>query len=110
MSNEENLIPLNHRTKEEQRKIQSAGGKARAKKARERRAMREVAESVLSMPMEKGKLKSVDDIKNYLDTKDKNLTVQEIIILKQIEKAIEGDLKSAEFLRDLVGEKPTSEW
>ena len=110
MANEKNLIPLNQRTKEQQREIQSAGGKARAERARERKAMKETAETVLSMPMGKGKVKSIEDIKSYLELKGKNLTVQETIILKQVEKAIKGDLKAAEFLRDLVGEKPLAEW
>ena len=41
MANTENLIPLNQKCKESAKKIQSKGGKVRAKKAQERKSMRE---------------------------------------------------------------------
>ena len=51
MANEKNLIPLNQRTKSEQRKIQSQGGKARAESERRRKTARECAEIYLSLPV-----------------------------------------------------------
>lgn len=110
MSNEKNLIPFNKLTKDEQRKIASKGGKASVEARRKKKLMKETAESILSMPMGEGEFKSVDELNNYLACKGKNLSIQELIVLQQVKKALDGDLKAAEFLRDLVGEKPLNDW
>lgn len=54
-----NLIPLNERAKDEQRKIRSKGGKARAEKARKARAVREVIEYIAAQPVTNDKLKKL---------------------------------------------------
>ena len=51
MGNEKNLIPLNRRTKSEQREIQSKGGKAKAKNERRRKTARECAQIYLALPL-----------------------------------------------------------
>ena len=39
----------------------------------------------------------------------KNITVQDAIILKQAQKALKGDIRAAEFIRDTSGNRPTNE-
>lgn len=51
MANDENLIPMNRRTKSEQRKIATAGGKASGAARRKKRDMRKAAEMLLNMPV-----------------------------------------------------------
>lgn len=51
MPNEENLVPLDQRTKREQREIQSAGGVASGASRRRKRALREAADLYLSLPV-----------------------------------------------------------
>lgn len=42
-----------------------------------------------------------------IDGRIEQLTAEQIISLRQIENAMSGDIKAAEFIRDTVGEKPT---
>lgn len=95
--NDENLIPMNKRSKSEQRKIQQMGGKASAKARAERAEIKKVLPDLLSLPLHKGKL---DDITSIDGIDTKNITVLEAMVLKQIQQAIKrGDLKA---FRELV--------
>ena len=51
MSGEKNLIPLNRRTKEEQKEITTAGGKASGESRRRKRSLKEAADLFLSLPV-----------------------------------------------------------
>lgn len=81
--NEDNLIPMNERTKEEQREIARQGGIASGKARRERKTLKEELLILLS----KG------------DTQEK-------ISLALLQKAMNGDTKAFEVIRDSIGEKP----
>ena len=50
VGNNNNLIPLNERTKEEQTKITTMGGKASGKARRRKRDLKELLELALSQP------------------------------------------------------------
>lgn len=84
----DNLIPVTELPKEEARKIQSKGGKARAKKMREKKKLREILEMYLEMRDDEG-----------VSNKDK-------ISLAIIEQAEKGNVKAFETIRDTIGEKP----
>ena len=81
-----NLIPMNKRTKEEQRKIATKGGIKSGESRRERKTIREQ----LLLLLEKG------------DT-------QSNMCVALVEKALNGDVKSFEVIRDTIGEKPADE-
>lgn len=81
--NESNLIPQNKRTKEEQREIARKGGIASGKARKERKELKEELLILLS----KG-------------------NTQEKISLALIKKAMKGDTKAFEVIRDTIGEKP----
>ena len=51
MPNERNLVSIGDRTTEEQREIQSAGGRASGASRRRRRSLREAADLYLSLPV-----------------------------------------------------------
>lgn len=102
MANEENLRKL---TTKEAREIGKKGGIASGKVRRERKAMKDTLASLLSMPMGKGKTVDVDKIKHFAALFDENITVQEAILLAQIQRAIDGDTKAAEYVRDTSGNK-----
>ena len=94
----ENLRPIPKGTTEIQRK----GGKASAKKNRERRTMREWAEFYASLPLRKdGKVK---DPKAAEDIRDTNLTMEGAVLAAMYNKAIKGDVRAAEFLAKLKGQ------
>lgn len=101
----DNLIPQSERTKAEQREIARKGGIASGEKRREKKAMKETLEILLQMPLKSGKATDLDEIKNIAALKGKNITVQEAIMLAQIQKAMKGDTKAAEYVRDTSGNK-----
>lgn len=99
----DNLISLADRTTEEKREIGIKGGKASGKARREKKSMQELAKIILNMSIQNGEIHSVEDIKSIADIKGKNLSVDQAILLKQVEKALKGDLQSATFIRDTSG-------
>ena len=101
----DNLIPQSERTKAEQREIAKKGGIASGKSRREKKAMKDTLNELLSMPLKSGKAADVETIKNLAALKGKNITVQEAIMLAQIQKALKGDTKAAEYIRDTSGQK-----
>lgn len=103
MANEQNLIPGGYRPTVEEL---SKGGKASGKKRREKKLIRESFEAILSMPLKDGKKTDVEDIQNYAAMKGKNITVQDAINIAVMQKALKGDVRAAEYIRDTVGQKP----
>ena len=103
MAGKENLKPV--RTKSEARERGKKGGIASGEKRREKKAMKETLETLLQMPLKSGKAVNLDKIKDIAALKGKNITVQEAIMLAQIQKAIKGDTKAAEYVRDTSGNK-----
>ena len=104
MTNETNLDPV--KSKEEARKRGRAGGIASGIARREKKKMRETLEILLSMPMKNGKFTDVESIRNFAALKGKNISVQDAIMIAQIQKAMKGDTKAAEYVRDTIGQKP----
>ena len=47
-----------------------------------------------------------EDFKNLADSKGKNITVNQALILAQVKKAMSGDTRAMEFIRDTAGMKP----
>lgn len=82
MANNENLVDLRNRTTEEQREIAKKGGIASGEARRKRKTLKEE----LLLLLEKG------------DTQEK-------ISIALLQKAINGDIKAYEVLRDTIGEK-----
>lgn len=89
MANEQNLIPLNKRSKNEQREIRIRAGKASGAARRKIKTFKLAAKYQLIEEDENGE------------------TAIWRIIARLIEAAENGDIKAAEFLRDIHGEKPT---
>ena len=83
LANTENLVSLADRTTEEQRAIASAGGKASGEARRKRKTLKEE----LLLMLSEGE-------------------TQKSVTLALIEKAMSGDTKAFEVIRDTIGEKP----
>lgn len=83
LANTENLVSLADRTTEEQRAIASAGGKASGEARRKRKTLKEELLLMLS-----------------------DGETQQSVTLALIEKAMSGDTKAFEVIRDTIGEKP----
>lgn len=104
MANKKNLDPV--KSKSEARKRGRAGGIASGKARREKKAMRETLDILLSMPMKDGAYADVESIQSFASIKGKNISVQEAILIAQVQKAMKGDTKAAEYVRDTIGQKP----
>lgn len=100
MPNEQNLIPLDKRTKSEQRKIQSMGGCSSGVSRRRKKSLREAAELYLSLPV------SDKRAWNRLardGVEPEDVDNQMAIIAGLTMKAIKGDAKAAKVIFDLIG-------
>lgn len=106
MANEENLKPP---TTSEARNRGKKGGIKSGKARKERKAMKETAEMVLALTLKDGTITDLADIQSMAAANGKNITVQDAIILKQAQKALKGDIRAAEFIRDTSGNRPTNE-
>ena len=84
MANEQNLIPNNQRSPKE---LRDNGRKGGLKSVEVRRARKTLKETLLMM-LEEG-------------------NTQDNITLALLDKALKGDTKAYEVIRDTVGEKPT---
>ena len=89
--NDENLIPLNKRNKEEAKKIQLAGGIARGKQRTEEKTFSQLVKIAFGEYLEK-------------KHKGKDITIQEGIILKALQQSLNGDAKARDWITKVVGE------
>lgn len=89
MANEQNLIPEAHKLTVEE---QSAGGKASGEARAARRDLRKALEALLD--------------KEFSSKDGTTLSGAEAIALKQMEKALKGDTRAFEVVRDTAGQKP----
>lgn len=102
MANDENLKPQNKRPKSEQREIARQGGIASGKARRRKRTMKEAAKLILSLPVNGEQ--AVLLAQYGIEEKDRTNTT--LIIAKAVQMAANGNLKAAEFVRDIIGESP----
>lgn len=93
MANDENLKSLADRTTEEKREIGTKGGKASGEARRKKRDLKLAMQALLEA-----------------DVKDKRtgetMSGAEAIALAQYRKALKGDAKAFELIRDTSGQKP----
>lgn len=87
----ENLIPNEMRTPEERRANAIKAGKASGEARRAKRTMREMLEILMEQTVERD---------------GKQVTRNEVMMAKMIERAMGGNIKAAEFVRDTSGQKP----
>jgi hypothetical protein len=101
----DDLISLGDRTIEEQQKIAQMGGIASGAVRRKKAAMKDVAAMVLGLKR-KVSDKTIAQLQE-LGIDAEEITTQTLALMKLGDKAITGDIKALECLRDTAGEKPT---
>ena len=101
MANEQNLIPLNKRTKNEQREYQSKGGKKSGETRRQKKAMKETMKMLLNLDLPECETK---DLYRSMGIEDEDLNIQTSILVEQTRRAMNGNIESAKFCRDTAGE------
>ena len=106
MANLETLKPFtSEQNREEAVKNGCKGGIASGKARREKKAMKDTLETLLTMTLEEGQVDNLETIQSVATLQGRNITVQEAILYAQIQKALKGDTKAAEYVRDTSGNK-----
>lgn len=96
-------------TPEERRELGRQGGIKSGETKRRKKAMKDILGVLLDMPIKPGKAADMEAIKNFAALKGKNITVSEAILIAQLQKALQGNVQSAEFIRDTSGQKPVED-
>lgn len=105
MANEKNLIPINKRTKNEQREYQSKGGKKSGEVRRQRKAMKEQMEMLLTLPFkQKKQLKFIKD----LGVENEEIDNQMALIVAMYGKALKGDVQAFNTIREITEDNKTT--
>lgn len=103
MANEQNLIPLTERGKEDAKRIRQMGQAAQAASRRRKRSLRECADYYLSLPpADKRRWNKI----SRQGVEPEEIDNQMAMIIGLTERAIKGDAKAAKVIIDLLGEKP----
>ncbi len=104
----DNLIPFTELTEEEHRKIAVKGGKASGKARAEKKKLKEIAKLMLEMEIGEGRKADIESTKHVNTLSNKRMTVAEAMMMVQIQKAVKGDPRAFELVRDMIGENPNS--
>ena len=93
-------------TPEQRAECGRKGGIAKREAVRRRKEMRETLGILLDMPMKKGRVYTAEEIKCFADLNGKNITIDQAMMVKLIQKALKGDINAIAMVRDTIGEKP----
>lgn len=99
----ENLIPLNKRSKEEQRKIQSMGGKASGRVRRKKANLKRTLETLLALDLPDSELKLQLEAMGIDPSLEQGLAFS--VLYRTIQ---EGNMHSLKVLSDLLEQTPTA--
>lgn len=114
MANEQNLIPWNKRTEKEQREYARKGGKKSGEVRRKRKAMKEQAELLLSLPFNIID-KNGNELKRVLESlgiDEGNIDNQMAMIVALWRTALgngRNQVTAVQELRDIIGDKEEKE-
>lgn len=101
MANEQNLVPMDQRTKEEAREIGRKGGLASGAARRRKRSLKEAADLYLSLPVSNHKAWNQISAAG-VDPED--IDNQMAMIIGLTMAATSGDARAAKIIVDLLGE------
>lgn len=99
--NKDNLKIL---SSDEARKYGSIGGKASAEARRKKKSMKEAASTILNLNVTEEMKKTLKE----MGIEDEDLIMQTATLVSVLQKALKGDIRAVEFLRDTAGENPNS--
>jgi len=107
----DNLIPLNKRSKEAQREIQSAGGVASNKARREKVAAKEIAKMILAgdIPLNDTKTSAIRSMLQEMGLQETELNMQAALVAGQTLSGMRGNHQAAQLVLSLVGEDPLTQ-
>lgn len=101
---EKDLVPLNKRTKDEQKKITQKGGIASGKSRRRKKALRTALKEAVAMRLDELHPDMRNAIMKAAKLSDGELTVSDAILGSMIRSACSGNPKMMKILLDTIGE------
>lgn len=105
MANERNLIPWNKRTENEQREYAKKGGQKSGEVRRQRKAMREQMEMLLSLPFkQRDQLNFIKELGINEDEIDNQMA----LIVAMYGKALKGDVQAFNTIREVTQDDKTN--
>ena len=105
MANEQNLIPWNKRTENEQREYAKKGGQKSGEVRRKRKAMKEQMEMLLALPFKQQK--QVNFMKG-LGIEENEIDNQMALIVALYGKALKGDVQAFNAIREVTQDDRTT--
>lgn len=103
--NEKNLIPNEMRTPEERRENARKAGVASGKARKKKKQLKELANLILDNTIKDKS--TVDRLKStFPELENEDISYGLVLLLKQYEKAKDGDSKAFEIMRDTSGQSP----
>lgn len=105
MANEQNLIPWNKRTENEQREYAKKGGQKSGEVRRQRKAMKEQMEMLLALPFKQQK--QVNFMK-VLGIEEDEIDNQMALIVALYGKALKGDVQAFNAIREVTQDDRTT--
>lgn len=99
MANEKNLVPINERTKSEQREIASAGGKASGKSRRRKKSLKQKMQLLLSLPPAENDQTELSAMGVDPDDMDNEMVLVKALFIA----AAAGDTRAFDRIQDVLG-------
>lgn len=99
-----NLTPASERSLEERRENGSKGGKVASENRKKKKLLQELTIELLNNPVDEVVKKYI--IKEFPTIELENITNGLALVIAMYKKALQGDIKAFEVLRDTAGEKP----
>ena len=93
-------------TPEQRKEYGRMGGLMKGENFKRRKEFKETLNLLLELPLTDKTLTNVENIKSFAKLKGKNVTVDQALMVKLIQKALNGDLNAITMVRDTVGENP----
>lgn len=71
---------------------------------RKKKRMKESLDILLTMPLKRGKDVEISEIQSFAQLKGKNITVEQAMLIAQIQRALKGDTNAIKFIREASGQ------
>ena len=104
MANEENLIPMSERTKDEARELGRKGGIESGRVRKQNADLKKRLKEIANMALRDG---DIDDIKTLADAKTANLSISDALLVKLVAMALGGNIKAMNTLVGMLGNDNT---
>lgn len=87
---------------DEARERGAKGGKASGEARRQKKTLRDTLNILLELSLKDGKKTKIDSVKSFAGLQEANLTVQEALLITQVQKALKGDGRAFDAIKNIA--------